>query len=134
MSGPTCDTSLLIPALASWHPRHREAWKLASQIESVPGHVLLETYSVLTRLPAPQRFSAADAGALIAASKLKALVLPPDAHAELVARAAELTIPGGAIYDALIATTTKHHGLTLISLDQRARPTYDSIGVKYTLL
>lgn len=134
MSGTTCDTSVLIAALATWHPRHRQAWTLASRIDAVPGHVLLETYSVLTRLPAPQRFAPDDAAALLVQSGLRALALPPSAYSALLAQVASLGISGGAIYDALIAATVRHNEMTLVSLDQRARATYEAIGVDYKLL
>lgn len=59
-----CDTSVLVPALVAWHSEHRETRSAVEELDAVPAHVLLETFSVLTRLPSPHRFTAADAGAL----------------------------------------------------------------------
>ena len=66
-----CDTSALIAAVSSWHEHHE---RTRSEIERrqhsdehlvVAGHSLAETYSVLTRQPAPHRLRAEDAIALI---------------------------------------------------------------------
>lgn len=53
-----------------------------------------------------------------------------------VSRARDLQNPplGGAIYDAQIAATAKHHGLVLLSRDRRAATTYDLVGVDYELI
>ncbi len=130
----TCDTSLLVPALLSWHPGHAAARKALSDVDRLPAHVLLETYSVLTRLPAPHRIAPADAGAAIDALGTGLLNLPPRAHRALVAALAAGNIRGGATYDALVAATARHHGLTLLTRDRRARATYDLIGVNYAFV
>jgi hypothetical protein len=36
--------------------------------------------------------------------------------------------------DAVVAETARHHELTLISMDLRARPTYEAIGVELVML
>ena len=41
---------------------------------------------------------------------------------------------GGATYDGLIALTARNQGLKLISLDRRAVPTYEAVGVEYEIL
>lgn len=60
------DTSVCVPSLVGWH-EHHEPCRLAAAGGLVPGHVLLETYSVLTRLPAPHRLQAQLAGRLLSA-------------------------------------------------------------------
>ena len=129
----TCDTSLLVPALLSWHPSHRDARRSLSGIRAIPGHVLLETYSVLTRLPAPHRIAPSDAGDVLGALRVDVLTLPPKAHRSLVARLATGGVRGGSVYDALVGATARHHDLTLLTRDRRARPTYDLVGVRYSL-
>jgi predicted nucleic acid-binding protein len=62
------------------------------------------------------------------------LVLPARAHLELVQSSARMGIAGGAVYDALIAATTRHAGATLLTRDQRARPVYDRLKVDYEYL
>ena len=80
----------------------------------VPAHVLIEAYSVLTRLPPPHR-APADLVATFLAERFPEapLVLPPLAYTDLVAAAAVEGVAGGAIYDALIAATARHAGATL---------------------
>lgn len=76
-----------------------------------------------------------DSGVLVAASA-------PWHEAHTAARAAALVgetfprqrIVGGATYDALIAATAAAHGATLLTLDRRARVTYDRVGCRNELL
>jgi predicted nucleic acid-binding protein len=42
----------------------------------------------------------------------------------------EQGIRGGALYDALIAATARHHDHTLITADRRAAPVYTALGVE----
>lgn len=134
MTARSCDTSVLIPAIATWHPDHVVARDAIDDVEGVPAHVLVECYSVLTRLPAPQRWSAAAAAELIAGLRLDALSLPGDLHQPLIAELARHGVRGGATYDGLVAATAKHHDLHLVTRDRRACPTYDAVGVTYTML
>ncbi len=46
---------MLIAAFATWHDDHERAKQALAAKPSVVGHVFIETYSVLTRLPQPQR-------------------------------------------------------------------------------
>lgn len=131
----TCDTSVLVAALAHWHPRHAEAKAaLEERIEAVPTHVVIECYSVLTRLPAPHRLAADVAGSAVAGIDLPALALPEDAHHRLVATLAAAGLTGGTVYDALVGATARHHDRLLLTLDRRARATYDAVGVRFEAL
>ena len=133
--GLTCDTSVLVPALASWHEDHATARRAFLEgVESVPAHVLLECYSVLTRLPAPHRIPPDDAAEVVARVPVPAIALPDGAYRELVERLGRARITGGSAYDALVAATARHHGLRLLTRDRRARATYDVIGVECTVL
>lgn len=133
--GVTCDTSVLVPALMAWHPEHGSCRAaVLREVESIPAHVVLECYSVLTRLPAPHRVSAQDAGAALGGLHLRALTLPASRYAGIVAELAAGGIRGGSVYDALVAATAQHHGRRLLTRDRRARSTYDAVGVGYALL
>ena len=102
----------MVAAVCSWHERHRAA---VADIErrldagdrlAVAAHALVETYAVLTRLPAPHRLAPADAWALIKANfvtRATIVALKGPAHAKLLGRLATLGIGGGRTYDALIA-------------------------------
>lgn len=45
------DTSVVVAAFASWHEGHESALVALARRPRLPGHVALESYSVLTRLP-----------------------------------------------------------------------------------
>jgi predicted nucleic acid-binding protein len=124
----TCDTSILVPALLPWHEHHAPARAVAREVQSIPAHVLFETYSVLTRLPAPHRLAAPAAAELIARLPGTILTLPADRHAATLRALAGVGIRGGASYDGLIAATALAHGRRLVTLDRRALPTYEAIG------
>src|SRR5690625_3303694 len=76
-SGVACDTSVLVPAMVTWHPRHEDSRRTVTEtVTALPSHVLVETYSVLTRLPAPHRLSPAVAGKAVSGIGLEVLTLP----------------------------------------------------------
>jgi predicted nucleic acid-binding protein len=126
------DTSVVVAAFASWHQEHAAARRVLDDRPSLIGHCALETLSVLTRLPAPHRV-----GPELVATFLSArfpdppLVLPAESLRALPEELARLGIAGGAVYDALVATTARHHGTTLVTLDLRAASTYRQVGVGF---
>ena len=90
--------------------------------------------SALTRLPAPHRVAAADAAAVLDALGLEILALPAAAHLGVVRAVAGAGLSGGSVYDALVAATAAHRGLTLLTRDARARAAYDAVGARYVML
>jgi hypothetical protein len=98
-------------------------------------HVALETYSVLTRLPAPMR---SDPSAVLAFLEHQfpgpPVTLGPDAYPRLFADAVGARVVGGGIYDALIGAVAAAADLTLLSLDERAVPRYRLVGADFRLL
>jgi len=129
------DTSVVIAGLLVDHAQHQRARRVLTSGPAIPAHVALESYSVLTRLPAPGRIAPAAAAQLLARAFAGRLVALSGAQQEaLVPELARLGITGGAVYDALIGVTARTHGLALRSLDLRAAPTYDAIGVEYQLI
>jgi predicted nucleic acid-binding protein len=129
------DTSVVVAAFASWHEGHPDAAAVLARKPRVPAHVLVESFSVLTRLPPPHR-APADLVASFLEQRFREapLVLPARAHMELVQSAADAGLAGGAIYDALIAATARHAGATLLTRDQRARSVYEHVGVRHEFL
>lgn len=127
----TPDSSIVIAAFASWNEFHEAALEALGDIRDLVAHVELESYSVLTRLPEPFRAEPA-----IVARYLcddfpgQRLMLPAGEQRQLVERLARLAIAGGAVYDAIIAVTAAHHGLSLLSCDRRAARTYDRLGTE----
>jgi predicted nucleic acid-binding protein len=131
----TIDTSVVVRAFASWHPGHPAAVEVLASRPRLIGHVALESWSVLTRLPEPHRVSTEAATAFLAANFDEPyVVLSGDGHRALVEEATALEVTGGGIYDAAIGAAAKEAGLTLVSADRRAAPVYRAIGVDFELL
>jgi predicted nucleic acid-binding protein len=129
------DTSVVVAAFASWHQSHRSAATALARRPRVPAHVLIESYSVLTRLPPPHRA----AGELVAAFlrerfEESPLTLPPNAYLPLLARASEAGVVGGSLYDLLVSATAAHAGARLLTRDRRATAVYELSGVDYELI
>ncbi len=130
------DTSVAVAVALPWHEQHAVARAgLPRTKPRLLAQVAIETYSVLTRLPPPQRVPARDARAFLKETfALPLLVLSPDGCEDLLAVAAERHITGGAVYDALVAAAAREAGLTLLSLDRRALTTYQLLEVDYRLV
>lgn len=129
------DTSVVVPAFASWHAAHASAFAVLRQKPRLPAHAALESFSVITRLPQPQRASAAVIAMFLRAHFADAYIaLSPPQYERVVQQAADAGIAGGAIYDALIAATAREAGATLLSRDVRAAATYDLMGTRFELI
>lgn len=129
------DTSVVVAAFASWHEGHRSAEAVLAREPAIPAHVLVEAYSVLTRLPPPHRAPSTIVTAFLAERfRRSPLTLPARAWPRLLALASELGVTGGAVYDALIAATARHAGATLLTRDRRAVAIYEKVGVSYQLV
>jgi predicted nucleic acid-binding protein len=129
------DTSLVVAAFATWHEAHAGAAALLARRPRLPSHVLIETYSVLTRLPPPHRAPAGIVeGFLEASFPGPPLALPGNAQRSLIRLAVEAGLTGGAIYDALVAAIAKRARATLMTRDRRALVAYEAVGVRYELL
>ena len=129
------DTSLVVAGFASWHEGHSSAAAVLARRPRVPAHVLVETYSVLTRLPSPHR-APADLVAVFLAERFgePPLLLPARAHIRLIEQAAAAGIGGGSIHDALIAATARHARARLLTRDRRAAATYARFDVEFELV
>lgn len=129
------DTSVVVAGFASWHEGHRSAAAALARRPRIPAHVLVEAYSVLTRLPPPHRAEGYLVAAFLAERFPEApLVLPARAHQELLRASVRAGFAGGAVYDALIAATARHARATLLTRDARARSVYDRMSVAYEMV
>lgn len=125
------DSSVVIAAFASWHEHHAVARKAMAARPRLIAHAAVEAYSVLTRLPPPHRASPDIVHAFITGRFTEPfLTLSEAGYQELLATVAAGQILGGPAYDALIAFTAAEHNATLISLDQRAAATYETVGAQ----
>ncbi|TMH33891.1 MAG: type II toxin-antitoxin system VapC family toxin [Betaproteobacteria bacterium] len=129
------DTSLVVAGFASWHESHEVARRALDSGLRLIEHCALETYSVLTRLPAPHRSTG-----LVVREFLESrfsepfLRLNERAYRQFVLGLPDHGIAGGSAYDALVAATAAFCGAELVSCDRRAIQTYERYGVRAQLL
>jgi predicted nucleic acid-binding protein len=73
------DTSVAVPLLVQTHAAHATVvrWWDGREV-ALSGHALVETYSVITRLPGDLRLAPADAARLIAKRFVEPLILESD--------------------------------------------------------
>lgn len=129
------DTSAAVALVVEDHEAHGAILDaVRGRRLGLSGHAWFETYSVLTRLPGGLRRSSADVARLLVHDFPASEFLGEDASAGLVAEIARLGISGGAVCDALVGAAARQHGRTLLSIDARARPVYDALGVRLRLL
>ncbi len=129
------DTSVAVPLVVADHEHHGSvAAALQGRLLGLAGHAAFETFSVLTRLPPPARRTAQAVSRLLAAEFPMTRFLSPATAEELLGRFGQLRLSGGSVYDALVAAAAAEHGLTLITRDRRALPTYRTLDVHVELL
>lgn len=138
---PTSAEPLLLDtsaAIALVQPNHAKHPKVRAAVRGrdlgLSGHAEWETYSVLTRLPAPQRLTPTTALRLIRANFPHTKHLPVSRAASALEELIQLDLSGGSTYDSLVALTARHHNLTLVSSDVRAAATYRALTVDFILI
>ena len=106
----------MVAAVSSWHEHHERAInEIQSRLKKkqrmiVAGHSLIESYAILTRLPAPHRISAKDVSTLLQANfvrNVKTIALPASAYRSLLDSTSNGGITGGRVYDVLIAPAAR---------------------------
>ena len=123
------DSSCMIAAVSEWHEHHEATLEAIDERLArgdrlaVPAHALLESYSVLTRLPAPHRLSPRDAWNALEAnfvSGAAVIGMPPPGYATLLSTLAGDAIGGGRAHDALIgAITSRARATELLTLNPK---------------
>lgn len=129
------DTSVLVAGFATWHEAHDSAARALKKGVHLVAHTAMETYSVLTRLPPPHRV-APDVVHTYLSDVTSADYLTLDArlHRDLINSLAAHNVVGGATYDALVGSTAKAAGVTLLTRDRRAVRLYELLRVDFELL
>jgi predicted nucleic acid-binding protein len=129
------DTSLVVAAFASWHEHHAAARRVLDRGVRLIDHCALETYSVLTRLPAPHRSPAPIVAAFLEQRFPEPFLrLDTPRHREFVLGLAARNITGGATYDALVAATAAANHADLVTCDSRAATVYEAYGIQFRLI
>ena len=128
------DTSVVVPALLTGHQSHDLARRFVdADAPSIAGHALVESFSVLTRLPG-LRLAAEDALRLLSSSFPDVCALDEPKHHQVVRVLAEAGVEGGAVYDGLVGLAAKAAERELVTMDARASSTYRRLGVRFRLL
>jgi predicted nucleic acid-binding protein len=130
------DSSVLIAALAEWHPAHEASRAALKQDDrALIAHAAIEATSVLSRMPEPYRVTTSIVlDGLVRDYPSPWLALSGLDQQAFLSRAVDAGLLGGALYDALIAATAREHGATLLSADRRAREAYEAIGVEVSYI
>jgi|SRR4051812_41137137 len=124
------DTSVAVALSVADHDQQKATVEaLSGRVLGLSRHAAFESFSVLTRLPAPARRDGASVAALLARNFPATRFLSAEATAALFDELARLRIAGGAVYDALVAACANEHDLVLATRDRRALETYRTLDV-----
>jgi predicted nucleic acid-binding protein len=123
------DTSVIIAGLLEWHENHDVCHAAlddalgATAGVALPLPALIESYSVMTRLPAPHRLSPADALALLESTfrgAAKVVVVKPGKLWSELGSWSRTGVSGGRAYDAHILACARSAAATkLLTLNGR---------------
>jgi predicted nucleic acid-binding protein len=126
---------VVVPSLLAWHELHTRAASVLKDVRCLPAHALVESFAVLSRLPAPRAVRPSMAHRLLDHSfPDEPLTLSPSGHLAALQRLAKAEMGGGRIYDAIIGATAAEAGVQLLTADRRAMPTYALIGASFELV
>jgi predicted nucleic acid-binding protein len=129
------DTSVAVALAAAGHEHHDATRRaIGGRNCGLCGHAAFETFSLLTRLPPPNRRTPGAIARLLAHNFPASRFLSAQGAERLHARLASLGIAGGAVYDALVAAAAAEHGITLATRDRRAAETYRALDIDFELL
>ncbi len=123
------DTSVIVAGLLPWHQEHEPANQaIAGLLDSseailLPIRTLMESFSVMTRLPSPHRLSSSAALELLRANfqgAAQLIDLRTSAYWDLLDEFAVQDVRGGAVYDAEIIECARRAGaVRIMTLNRR---------------
>jgi predicted nucleic acid-binding protein len=115
------DTSVIVAALSTWDVRYESTRRTLDRLAGehtmiLPLHVLLESYSVMTRLPPPLRTTPEQAFEVLRSTfgHMPVAGLAADDVWQLLESFANRGMYGGRIYDAVIAHAARKAGAEAI--------------------
>jgi predicted nucleic acid-binding protein len=129
------DTSVAVALVTAGHEHHQATRKAVGDRRcGLSGHAAFETFSLLTRLPPPNRRAPAVIARLLAHNFPGSRFLSTQGAQRLHTSLASLGIAGGAVYDALVAATAAEHQIPLATRDRRAAETYRALDIDLELI
>ncbi len=128
------DTSAAVALVLGDHEHHVS---MQTQVQGLTlglaGHAAFETYSVLTRMPPPNRREPAVIAEVLRVGFPATVFLSADGQARLHDLLSERGLAGGRVYDALVGAAAAEANLPLLTRDRRAVDTYRMLGVEIRL-
>lgn len=115
------DSSYVIARVCDWHEQHDrtlrsyEHWIQRSAQMIVPAHAILESYAVLTRIPAPHRLPPEIARQTLEENFGRTALITgvrSESIWKTIASLSRLGLGGGRIYEAVIASSAAEGGST----------------------
>lgn len=129
------DTSVAVAFVLRGHPHNEVTVRtLKGRRLGLAGHAAFETFSVLTRLPAPDRQGLPVVAQILTTNFPGTRHLSARGAEQLLRHLVELEIAGGSVYDALVGATAVEHEVPLVTADRRALDTYRRLGVNFELV
>lgn len=129
------DTSVVVAGHGPWHEAFDIADPVLRRRPRLASQVVLETFSVLTRMPPPFRATPRSAAAYVESLLAEPpLGLPAGEYAKIVAEAAAHGLAGKLIYDAAVGLAARRAGAKLVTRDRRALPVYEMVGAPFDLI
>lgn len=120
------DTSVFVAAAQRGHQRHEESLSAIASTKSGKGccavHTLTEFYSVLTRMPRPQRLSPEEALRMVdlIRERMAIILLDVEEQHSVLREMAARGLSGGIVHDALILQCARKAGAkTIFTLNVR---------------
>jgi predicted nucleic acid-binding protein len=130
------DSSIVIASLVHADAALRTACR--QHVEACPqgiAHVITESYARMTAMPGQHRLAPSVAVQVLGDMFTgDPLILSGAGHIRVIDLMARMGVPGGAVFDALIAETAREHHAVLVSLDRRAATTYAAVGADFTVI
>jgi predicted nucleic acid-binding protein len=129
------DTSVAVALVVADHEHQGTTTRaVGRQRLGLSGHAAFETFSVLTRLPAPARRPPGVVARLLDAGFPATRFLGARETEALLGRLGNLGVAGGSVYDALVGAVAVTHDLPLATRDKRALDVYRALDVEVRLL
>jgi len=121
------DSSVVIAGLLSWHEFHQRAFQALGKAMSgrrllIPFPALVESYSVMTRLPSPHRLRPETAQQLLhdSFSDVRVVGLSPRKAWMFLGDCVASATAGGRVYDAVVASAAiEAHARELLTFNPR---------------
>lgn len=133
----TADTSVVVPSILGWHTQHQTCRDAVNGVRALPAQALVESFRVLTAVPAPEGRTISPAAAVRALEgdfPDPPFILAARGYGDALRRLVENGLRSGAIFDAVIGMTTVAAGARLLTRDQRAITTYRAVGAEFELV